>query len=58
MKKRYVVTARWADGSTEQVDVDATSTTAARRDAEHALCRDYEPGWTVVALNGPMVGFY
>jgi hypothetical protein len=58
MKKRYVVTARWDDGSTEQVDVDSESAGTARRDAEATLRSDYEPGWTVVAVNGPMVGFY
>jgi hypothetical protein len=58
MKKRYVVTARWDDGSTEQMDVDATSASAARRDAQAEFRRDYEPGWTVVAVNGPIVGFY
>jgi hypothetical protein len=58
MKRRYVVTARWDDGSTEQVDVDSNSPGAARQDAEATLRGDYEPGWKVVAVNGPMVGLY
>jgi hypothetical protein len=58
MTKRYVVTAKWDDGSTEQVDVDTTSAARARRDAEAELRRDYEPGWKVVAVDGPVVGCY
>jgi hypothetical protein len=58
VKRRYVVTARWDDGSIEQVDVDCDSAGAARRDAEATLRRDYEPDWKVVAVSGPMVGLY
>jgi hypothetical protein len=58
MKKRYVVTATWPDGSTEQLEADADSASAASRDAKTVLQHDYEPGWKVTAVDGPMVGFY
>ncbi len=58
MKRRYVVIATWDDGSTEQVDVDATSANAARVDAEAVLGSDYDPGWMLVEVDGPMVAWY
>lgn len=54
--KRYTVYAVWdgrekgrpsADGSIEEIDVDAPNPAQARKRAAEQLAKDYKPGWRI-----------
>jgi len=55
---RYTVFAKWPNGSIEEVDVDAEDEVRARELAKVELTRDYNPGWKIVKVDGPRVGWY
>jgi hypothetical protein len=58
--QRYTAFIAFApDGEpSEEIDVDAVDERDARRLAQVALDRDYEPGGTIVRVVGPREGMY
>jgi len=55
---RWTVFARWPDGTVEEVDVDANDSTHACALAAAELADGHDPGWTIVRVVGPRVGWY
>jgi hypothetical protein len=55
---RYTVLAQWPNGMKEEVDVDAEDEIHAKKLAAVELERDYKPGWKIIHVEGPRVGWY